>query len=119
MESDGDEFGASGAVAARRAAVLRPPFLGYLAGTGSLESGIRVAVWELGVSRATVWRWIRRLAEEGGRTSALIPRKCGRPAGSTWISGKVEDVIDPHPSRYYLRQKRPSLAGIVTEIRIA
>ena len=119
MESDGDEFGASGAAAARRAVVLRPLVQDYLAGTSSLESGIRDAVWELGVSRATVWRWIRRLAEEGGRTSALAPRKRGRPAGTTWISGKVEDVIDQQLRRYYLRRERPGLARIVTEIRIA
>ena len=87
MESDGDEFGANGAEAARRAAVLRPLVRDYLAGTGSLESGVRDAVWELGVSRATVWRWIRRLAEEGGRTSSLAPRKRGRRGvDKTWGS---------------------------------
>ena len=73
-------------------------------GSGSLESGIRGAVWELGVSRATVWRWIRRLAAEGGRTSALVPQKRGRRAGITVISSEVEAVIDEHLHRYYLRR---------------
>ncbi len=31
-------------------------FLCHLTGSGSVESGIRDAFWELGVSRATVWR---------------------------------------------------------------
>ena len=112
MESDGDEFGANGAEAARRAAVLRPLVRDYLAGTGSLESGVRDAVWELGVSRATVWRWIRRLAEEGGRTSSLAPRKRGRRAGTVLVSREVEVVIEEHLTRYYLRRERPSLGRV-------
>ena len=119
MESDGDEFGANGAEAARRAAVLRPLVRDYLAGTGSLEGGVRDAVWELGVSRATVWRWIRRLAEEGGRTSSLAPRKRGRRAGTVLVSGEVEVVIEEHLTRYYLRRERPSLGRVVKEIRNA
>ena len=119
MESDGDEFGANGAEAARRAAVLRPLVRDYLAGTGSLESGVRDAVWELGVSRATVWRWIRRLAEEGGRTSSLAPRKRGRRAGTVLVSREVEVVIEEHLTRYYLRRERPSLGRVVNEIRNA
>ena len=76
MESDGDEFGANGAEAARRAAVLRPLVRDYLAGTGSLESGVRDAVWELGVSR-------RRF---GGGLDGL-QRKAGEPA--PWLPGSV------------------------------
>ena len=119
MESDGDEFGANGAETARRAAVLRPLVRDYLAGISSLESGVRDAVWELGVSRATVWRWIRRLAEEGGRTSSLAPRKRGRRAGTVLVSREVEVVIEEHLTRYYLRRESPSLGRVVKEIRNA
>ncbi|WP_302846636.1 DNA-binding domain-containing protein, partial [Celeribacter indicus] len=119
MDDDREDFVAAGAEEARRAAVLRPLVQAYLKGTGSLESGINDAVWELGVSRATVWRWIKRLAEEGGRTSALASRKRGRPTGTTLISGKVEAVIEEHLRRYFLRRERPSLSRIVTEIRSA
>ena len=98
MDKDGEGTVAVGAEEVRRAVVLRPLVQAYLKGTGSLESGINDAVWELGVSRATVWRWIKRLAEEGGRTSALASRKRGRPTGTTLISGKVEAVIEGnHP----------------------
>ncbi|TRD15983.1 helix-turn-helix domain-containing protein, partial [Palleronia caenipelagi] len=106
MDDDGEASVAVGAEESRRAAVLRPLVQAYLNGAGSLESGINDAVWELGVSRATVWRWIKRLAEEGGRSSALAPRKRGRPAGTTLISGKVEAVIEEHLRRYYLRRER-------------
>ena len=49
---DEDPGEAVGAETHRRATVLRPLVEAYLAGAGSLESGVRDAVWELGVSRA-------------------------------------------------------------------
>lgn len=116
---DGDPGEAVGAETHRRATVLRPLVKDYLAGTGSLESAVRDAVWELGVSRATVWRWIRRLAADGGRTSALVARKRGRRSGTTVISGEVEALIEDHLRRYYLRRERASLARVVKEIGIA
>lgn len=119
MEGNDEEGGDFGAEALRRASVLRPLVQAYLRRAGSLESGIGDAVWELGVSRTTVWRWIRRLAEEGGRTSALVPRKRGRPTGSVMVPGDVEGIIEEHLTRYYLRRERPSLARVVTEIRSA
>ena len=115
MEREGDQAGTEGVEAARRAAVLRPLVQAYLAGAGSLESGVRDAVRELGVSRATVWRWIRRLAEDGGRTSALAPHKRGRRAGTTVVSGEVEAVIDEHLRRYYLRRERPSVPHLTED----
>ena len=119
MEGNDEEGGDFGAEAQRRASVLRPLVQAYLSRAGSLESGIGDAVWELGVSRTTVWRWIRRLAAEGGRTSALVPRKRGRRNGSVMVLGDVEGIIEDHLTRYYLRRERPSLARVVTEIRSA
>lgn len=119
IEVNDEEGGDFGAEAQRRASVLRPLVQAYLSRAGSLESGIGDAVWELGVSRTTVWRWIRRLAAEGGRTSALVPRKRGRRNGSVMVPGDVEGIIEEHLTRYYLRRERPSLARVVTEIRSA
>jgi putative transposase len=119
MEGNDEEGGDFSAEAQRRASVLRPLVQAYLSRAGSLESGIGDAVWELGVSRTTVWRWIRRLAAEGGRTSALVPRKRGRRNGSVMVPGDVEGIIEEHLTRYYLRRERPSLARVVTEIRSA
>ena len=119
IEGNDEEGGDFGAEAQRRASVLRPLVQAYLSRAGSLESGIGDAVWELGVSRTTVWRWIRRLAAEGGRTSALLPRKRGRRNGSVMLPGDVEGIIEEHLTRYYLRRERPSLARVVTEIRSA
>lgn len=56
VDGAGEQDGPIGAEASRRFAVLRPLAEAHLAGAGGLESGIRDAVWELGVSRATVWR---------------------------------------------------------------
>ncbi len=119
IEVNDEEGGDFGAEAQRRASVLRPLVQAYLSRAGSLESGIGDAVWELGVSRTTVWRWIRRVAAEGGRTSALVPRKRGRRNGSVMVPGDVEGIIEEHLTRYYLRRERPSLARVVTEIRSA
>ncbi len=119
MEGNDEDSGDAGAEALRRASVLRPLVQAYLSRAGSLESGIGDAGWELGVSRTTVWRWIRRLAAEGGRTSALVPRKRGRRNGSVMVPGDVEGIIEEHLTRYYLRRERPSLARVVTEIRSA
>lgn len=107
------------AEALRRASVLRPLVQTYLGRTGSLESGIRDAVRELGVSKTTVWRWIRRLAEEGGRTSALILRKRGRRSGTVMVPNEVEGIIKDHLTQYSLHRERPSLARVVKEIRSA
>jgi putative transposase len=107
------------AEALRRASVLHPLVQIYLGRTGSLESGIRDAVWKLGVSKTTVWRWIRRLAEEGGRTGALIPRKRGRRSGTVMVPNDVEGIIKDHLTQYSLRRDCPSLARVVKEIRSA
>ena len=101
IENNDEDSVAVGAEEARRAAVLRPLSQAFLKGTGRLERGVNDAVWERGISRATVWRWITRLAKEGGRSSALAPRKRGRPTGTTLISGKVEAVIEVHLRGYF------------------
>lgn len=62
---------------------------------------------------------MRRFVAEGGRTSALVPRKRGRRPGTTVISSEVEALIEEHLRRYYLRRERASLSRVVTEIRIA
>lgn len=119
MQADREEVGVVGLEDQHRAAVLRPLVQAYLSGSGSLEIGIRGAVWELSVSRATVWRWIHRLAEGGGRYSAIVPRKRGRPAGTAMVPDEVEATIEDHLRRYYLRRERPSLTRVVVEIRSA
>ena len=117
MENGGEGSVVVGAEEARRAAVLCPLVQANLNGTGSLESGINDAVCELGVSRATVWRWIKQLTVEGGRISAGALRKRGRPVGTTSISGKVEAVIEEHLRCHFLSRERSSLSRVVTEIR--
>jgi len=72
MDDDGQESVAVGAEKAHGAAVLRSLAQAYLKGIGSLDSGIKDAVWELGVSRSTVWRWIKRLTEEGASSRLCV-----------------------------------------------
>ena len=82
IQRNDEDSGEDGAESLPRASVLRPLVRAYPNRAGGLESGISDAVWELGASRTSTWRWIRSLAEEGGRTSAMVPRKHGRPMGS-------------------------------------
>ncbi|GGH41931.1 hypothetical protein [Cribrihabitans marinus] len=86
MENDGEDSIAVGAEEARRAAVLPPLVQAFLKGTGSLEGGVNDAVWELGVSRATVWRWIKLLAEKDGRNRPVTPNHRKRCLNSTGLS---------------------------------
>ena len=116
MEREGDQAGATGAEAARRAAVLRPLVQAYLTASGSLESGIRDAVWKLGVSRATVWRWIRRLAAEGGRTSAMAPFVSGAPCGPSplpWQSRMSAGILHSH---YRASIRRPGSSRLAARL---
>ena len=84
MDDARDDSVAAGAEEARRAAVLRPLVQAYLNGTGSLERGINDAVWELGVSRATVRRWTTWVAgtgEDPKQAGGRAPRGGGRGGG--------------------------------------
>ena len=119
MEGNCEDSGDVGAEVLRRASVLRPLLQMYLSRTGSLESGIRDAFRKHGVSKATVWRWVRRIADEGGRTSAMVARKHCRPSGTVIMPIEVDAVIGGYLARDYLRRERPGLARVVTEIRIA
>ena len=78
MEGNGEDAGDVGAEALRRASVLRPLVQAYLSRTGSLESGIRDAVWELGVSKTL-----------SGVGSDGLQRKAGAPA--RWFPANAAD----------------------------
>lgn len=97
------------AAAERRAAVLvklpeRPS-----------EAEVRTAYAALGVSRATLFRWLRRYRETG-RTSALLPRRRGPPQGMAPLTPEVLAIIERHFEDFYATQRRPTRTRLWREI---
>jgi hypothetical protein len=75
------------------------------------------AARELGVDRATLYRW-RRVFEPERRVSALLPRKCGRREGDAIISDGVEEIIQEEIDGFYLKPERPTLAELILRIQV-
>jgi putative transposase len=89
------------AAAERRAAVLvklpeRPS-----------AAEVRTACVALGVSRATLFRWLKRYRETG-RTSALLPRRPGPPQGMAPLTSEVLAVVERHFQDFYATRRRPT-----------
>jgi len=89
------------AAAERRAAVLvklpeRPT-----------KAEVRTACAALGVSRATLFRWLKRYRETG-RTSALLPRRRGPPQGMAPLAPEVLAVVERHFQDFYATRRRPT-----------
>lgn len=78
-------------------------------------AAIRAAAVELGVSRAGLYRMISRF-QVAGTTSALLPRRQGRPAGSRSLDARREAVISREIETFYLRPERPKLSQLIERI---
>jgi len=81
------------------------------------EIAVPDACVALGVSRATLFRLIERFKAEK-TVSALLPRKCGRAAGSKNDNPKRDRLILRTIERLYLTPERASFARLVEEIRL-
>jgi len=81
------------------------------------ETAVPDACVALGVSRATLFRLIERFKTEQ-TVSALLPRKCGRAAGSKNYDPKRDRLIRRTIERLYLTPERASFARLVEEIRL-
>lgn len=74
------------------------------------------AAWELGLSRASLYRLIR-LFRAGSTVTALMPRSPGRPQGLRLLDPKREVVIRQALNEVYLKPTKPPFARLVHEIR--
>jgi putative transposase len=83
-------------------------------------ANVRISLAEaariLGVNRSTVGRW-RIKFEADRRVTALLPRRRGRPAWTSQIDPKVDEVIDRQLRGYYRRPERPSIRSVIDRIR--
>ena len=73
------------------------------------------AAWELGLSRATIYRIIDRYRANQA-VSGLVPGKRGRPAGFRTLTPAQEAVLGETVEREYLRPTRPPLSHLVEQV---
>jgi len=83
---------------------------------GLTRSDVDHLAWELELSRATVYRLIKRY-RDGGTVTALMPAPPGRPKGYRTLDAAREALIRRTIDAFFLRPTRPSFARLVHEIR--
>lgn len=83
---------------------------------GLTRSDVDDLAWELGLSRATVYRLIKRY-RDGGTVTALMPATPGRPKGHRTLEAKREILIRQTIDTFYLNPTRPLFARLVHEVR--
>ena len=117
MDLSGDNHLEAGdeawALAHERATVIRKLVL--IDYEQHLAAAIREAAVDLGVSRAGLYRMINRF-QMAGTTSALLPRRLGRPAGTRSLDARREAVITREIETFYLRPERPKLSQLIERI---
>jgi len=103
----------SWAVAHRRATVIRK--LVQIEDERRRAAEIRAAATDLGVSRAGLYRLISRFRAVG-TTSALLPRRLGRPAGAWSLDARREALISREIETFFLKPERPKLSQLIERI---
>jgi putative transposase len=79
------------------------------------KSELSDIAWELGVSRATLYRLIS-LYRRFGIVEALVPKSTGRKVGTQVLSKAVERIIGETIHTVYLKPTRPTLTYLVDEV---
>lgn len=69
------------------------------------------AMAELAVSRATLFRWLKRFGTEE-RAVALIPRKSGRRGGIDAFEPALKAIVDRNITTFYATPERPTLTRL-------
>jgi putative transposase len=64
-----------------------------------------------GVNRSTLYRWLLRYQEGGGRLSALAPKKCGSKNPSR-LDPKVEALVCEAVDNFFLQQPRKPVTSV-------
>ena len=79
------------------------------------KSAVADTAWELGVSRATLYRLVD-IYKSAGTVEALQPKAMGRRAGSWVLPREAEEVIERAIREVYLKPTRPTLSHLVSNI---
>ena len=79
------------------------------------DGGIRDAMARLGVSRTTLFRWLKRFREDA-RVSALAPRRRGPSSGLRPLAQEVLAIVERHFDGFYATRRRPTLTRFWKEV---
>lgn len=79
---------------------------------------VQRAADEHGVSRATVYRWIRQF-ERTSTVASLLPEKRSGGLNKSRINPEVEDIIQHYIKEHYLTRQKPKASVIVEVVRAA
>ena len=69
------------------------------------------AMAELAISRATLFRWLKRYRTEE-RAAALINRKPGRRGGIDAFDPALKAIVDSNITTFYATPERPTLTRL-------
>lgn len=79
------------------------------------ESEVRSAIDELGISRATLFRWLKRFRQDN-RTSTLLPGRRGPNAGMQPLNPAVLVIVEGHFDKLYATRRKPTLSRFQQEV---
>ena len=71
------------------------------------QSDVELATAELGISRATLFRWVKQFREDG-RTSALLPVPRGPKRGMQQLDPEVEMIVSRLFEGLYATRRKPT-----------
>ncbi len=71
------------------------------------QSDVELATAELGISRATLFRWVKQFREDG-RTSALLPAPRGPKRGMQQLDSEVEVIVARLFEGLYATRRKPT-----------
>lgn len=72
------------------------------------DAELREAMRALGISRATLFRWLKRFRQDD-RTSTLLPRRRGPSAGMQPLDPAVLVIVEQHFEQLYATRRKPTL----------
>lgn len=79
------------------------------------DAEVREVMRALGISRATLFRWLKRFRLDD-RTSTLLPRRRGPNAGMQSLDPAVLVIVEGHFEKLYATRRKPTLNRFQREV---
>lgn len=79
------------------------------------DAEVRAAMAALAISRATLFRWLKRFRQEG-RTSALLPKRRGPNPGMQPLDPAVLAIVERHFQKIYATRRKPTVSRFQREV---